>query len=57
VTILIYARKLLFQLGSTSIGIRTREGVVLAAEKRIQSKLIVPESVEKISQIDDHVGR
>jgi len=44
------------KLGSTSIGIRTREGVVLAAEKRIQSKLIVPESVEKISQIDDHVA-
>jgi len=44
------------QLGSTSIGIRTSEGVVLAAEKRIPSKLIVPDSVEKISLVDDHIG-
>ena len=30
------------QLGSTAIGIRTKEGVVLAVEKRLSSKLIVP---------------
>jgi len=44
------------KLGSTSIGIRTKEGVVIASESRSNSKLIIPESVRKISQIDKHVA-
>mmetsp|Transcript_91 Transcript_91/g.115 ORF Transcript_91/g.115 Transcript_91/m.115 type:complete len:267 (+) Transcript_91:103-903(+) len=44
------------KLGSTAIGIRTKEGVILAVEKRVNSPLIVPESIEKIVEIDDHMG-
>merc|ERR1712232_652855 len=32
------------------------EGVVLAVEKRLTSPLICPESIEKILEIDDHMG-
>ena len=39
------------KLGTTAIGIRTKEGVVLAAEKRITSKLMEPSSVEKIMEV------
>jgi len=35
------------QLGSTAIGIRTKEGVVLAVEKRITSPLLVRQVVYK----------
>jgi len=42
--------------GSTAIGIRTKEGVILAVEKRLNSPLICPESIEKILEIDDHMG-
>ncbi|VDN29491.1 unnamed protein product [Gongylonema pulchrum] len=45
------------KLGSTSIGIRTTEGVVLAAEKRATSKLMVNDGTEKISKVDSHVGK
>ncbi|VDN19690.1 unnamed protein product [Gongylonema pulchrum] len=44
------------KLGSTSIGIRTNEGVILAAEKRATSKLMVNEGTEKISKVDSHVA-
>ncbi|XP_039252946.1 proteasome subunit alpha type-5-like isoform X2 [Styela clava] len=44
------------KLGSTAIGIRTAEGVVLAVEKRITSPLIEPSSIEKIFEVDGHVG-
>jgi 20S proteasome subunit alpha 5 len=46
----------LLQLGSTAIGVKTKEGVVLAVEKRITSPLLEPSSVEKIMEIDDHIG-
>ncbi|VDK75774.1 unnamed protein product [Cylicostephanus goldi] len=45
------------KLGSTSIGIRTNEGVLLAAEKRSTSKLMVNDAIEKISKVDEHVGK
>merc|ERR1711972_575967 len=44
------------KLGSTAIGIRTKEGVILAVEKRITSPLIDPTSIEKILEIDEHMG-
>ncbi|KAK8664464.1 hypothetical protein V6N13_084253 [Hibiscus sabdariffa] len=44
------------KLGSTAIGIKTKDGVVLAVEKRITSPLLEPSSVEKIMEIDDHIG-
>ena len=50
-----YARKTVSQ-GTTSIGITCKEGIVLLADKRIVEKLVVPESVEKIFKIDNHIG-
>ncbi len=46
-----------FQLGSTAIGVHTSEGVVLAVEKRVTSPLIEPSSIEKIMEVDNHIGR
>ncbi len=42
--------------GWSTIGIKGREGVVLAAEKRKISPLIDLESIEKIYVIDEHVA-
>ncbi|OEU17546.1 proteasome subunit alpha [Fragilariopsis cylindrus CCMP1102] len=44
------------KLGSTAVGIQTKEGCVLAVEKRLTSPLLDPESVEKIAEIDSHIG-
>lgn len=44
------------KLGSTAIGIRTNEGVILAVEKRVTSPLIDPSSIEKVLEIDVHMG-
>lgn len=44
------------KLGSTAIGIQTSEGVVLAVEKRITSPLMEASSIEKIIEIDSHIG-
>jgi len=40
--------------GWTTVGIQAKDGVVLAAEKKIQ-KLQIPSSIEKILKIDDNV--
>jgi proteasome alpha subunit len=50
-----YAKKTVRQ-GSTAIGMQCKDGVILVTDKRIVDKLIVPESVEKIWKIDDHIG-
>ena len=47
---------LCFQLGSTAIGIQTSEGVVLAVEKRVTSPLIEASSIEKVFEVDEHIG-
>jgi len=44
------------KMGSTAIGIQTSEGVILAVEKRITSTLLEPSSIEKILEIDSHLG-
>ncbi|KAI0494591.1 hypothetical protein KFK09_024732 [Dendrobium nobile] len=44
------------KLGATAIGIKTKQGVVLAVEKRLTSPLLEPSSVEKIMEIDEHIG-
>lgn len=38
------------------MGIQTAEGVVLAVEKRVTSPLLEPSSIEKILEIDSHIG-
>ena|SRR3989338_7529164 len=50
-----YAKKTVKQ-GSTALGIVCKDGVVLVTDKRIVDQLVVPESVEKIFQIDQHIG-
>jgi proteasome alpha subunit len=50
-----YAKKTVRQ-GSTAIGIVCSDGVLLVTDKRVIDPLIVPESVEKIWQIDEHIG-
>eukprot|EP01025_Chloroclados_australasicus_P043471 TRINITY_DN4653_c0_g1_i1.p1 TRINITY_DN4653_c0_g1~~TRINITY_DN4653_c0_g1_i1.p1 ORF type:complete len:239 (-),score=29.82 TRINITY_DN4653_c0_g1_i1:308-1024(-) len=44
------------KLGATAIGICTKEGIILAVEKRVTSPLLEPASGEKIAEIDIHVG-
>ena len=45
-----------FQLGSTALGIQTSEGCVLAVEKRVTSPLMDISSIEKIVEVDSHIG-
>ncbi|EGS19304.1 uncharacterized protein CTHT_0059300 [Thermochaetoides thermophila DSM 1495] len=42
--------------GGTSIGIRCKEGVVLAVEKIITSKLLKPGANKRIATVDRHIG-
>jgi len=44
------------KIGTTAIGIATSEGVVIAVEKRLLSPLQEPNSVEKIYEVDSHIG-
>jgi proteasome alpha subunit len=50
-----YAREAV-KRGTSSIGVRTEGGVVLAVDKRIRSPLMERSSVEKIHEVDDHIG-
>jgi len=50
-----YASKIVEQ-GSTGVGVVYAEGIVLAADKSISSKMIIPESIEKIFKIDNNIG-
>lgn len=42
--------------GGTSIGLKCKDGVVLAVEKIISSKLLVPGRNKRIQTIDRHIG-
>ncbi|MFX0206677.1 MAG: archaeal proteasome endopeptidase complex subunit alpha [Candidatus Hodarchaeota archaeon] len=42
--------------GTTAIGLKTTDGVVLGVEKRSHSPLIDPLSIQKIFRIDEHIG-
>lgn len=50
-----YARKTVNQ-GTPAIGIAFKDGVVLIAVKKLIDKLMVSDSIEKVSKIDDHIG-
>jgi len=49
-----YAKKTVKQ-GTSVIGMVCKDGVLLVADKRITDELIIPNSVEKIFQVDDHI--
>lgn len=50
-----YAKKTIRQ-GSTAIGMVCKEGVLLVTDKRVANKLVIGESVEKLFQVDEHIG-
>jgi len=50
-----YAREAV-KRGTTTVGLKFADGVVLIVDKRITSNLIEPGSIEKIFKLDDHVG-
>jgi proteasome alpha subunit len=50
-----YAREAV-KRGTTTVGLKFKNGVVLIVDKRIASRLMEPKSIEKIFQIDGHVG-
>lgn len=49
-----YAKKTVKQ-GTSAIGMVCKDGVLLVTDKRISDELIIPSSVEKIFQVDDHI--
>lgn len=49
-----YAEKAV-KLGSASIGIKCSEGVVIVADKGNKDNLVIPESADKIHEIDEHI--
>ncbi len=50
-----YAREAV-KRGTTTVGLKFNNGVVLIVDKRITSHLIEPGSIEKIFAIDKHIG-
>lgn len=50
-----YAKKTVRQ-GSTAIGMVCKDGVIIVADKRITEKLIIPKSIEKVFQVDEHIA-
>lgn len=50
-----YAREAV-KRGTTSLGVKSKDGIVLVVDKRTTSNLVESKSIEKIFQIDDHIG-
>lgn len=50
-----YAREAV-KRGTTSLGVKSPEGIVLLVDKKPTSKLVEPKSIEKIFEIDNHIG-
>ncbi|KAI0650604.1 20S proteasome subunit [Trametes meyenii] len=50
-----YANKAVENSG-TAIGLRVKDGVVLAVEKLVHSKLLIPEANRRIHTVDKHIG-
>jgi proteasome alpha subunit len=50
-----YAREAV-KRGATAIGVKTKDGVILVADRRVTSRLLEPDTIEKIFVIDDHIG-
>ena len=48
-----YAREAV-KKGTTTIGLKFKDGVILIVDKRVSSRLIEPDSIEKIYNIDLH---
>jgi len=49
-----YASKII-EKGSPAVALTYKDGIILVADKKIFSHLIIPESVEKVFKVDKHV--
>ena len=49
-----YAREAV-KKGTTTIGLKFKDGVILIVDKRVSSRLIEPDSIEKIYNIDEYI--
>jgi proteasome alpha subunit len=49
-----YAEKAV-KLGSTVLGITTKEGIVFIGDRKIASKLLIKDSFKKVFEIDSHI--
>ena len=49
-----YAKRTV-RLGNTAIGMVCKDGVLLVTDKRLIDKLVIPDTIEKIIKIDDHI--
>ena len=50
-----YAREAV-KKGTTTIGLKFKDGVILLVDKHVSSRLVEPESIEKIYNIDEFIG-
>ncbi|MFH1586962.1 MAG: archaeal proteasome endopeptidase complex subunit alpha [Candidatus Diapherotrites archaeon] len=50
-----YAAKIVGQ-GTLGVGVKYADGVLFGADKKVPSKLLLPESIEKLFKIDDHIA-
>lgn len=49
-----YAREAV-KRGATAIGIKCKDGVILIADRRVGSKLLEADTIEKVYKIDEHI--
>jgi len=50
-----YAKKAVRQ-GPPALGLVCKDGVLLVADKRVVEKLIIPKSIEKVYEVDEHIA-
>ncbi|MBN2067717.1 MAG: archaeal proteasome endopeptidase complex subunit alpha [Candidatus Diapherotrites archaeon] len=50
-----YASKIVEQ-GTTGVAMVYDKGILFGADKKVSSRLILPESIEKLFKVDDHIG-
>ncbi len=50
-----YAKKTVRQ-GTSALGLVCKDCVLLVVDKRVLDPLLVPESIEKVFKVDDHIG-
>lgn len=49
-----YAEKAV-RVGSASVGLKCKDGIVIIADRRVRDKLIAPESANKVYEVDEHI--
>ncbi len=50
-----YASKIVSQ-GTVGVALKYSDGIIFGADKHIASKLVLPDSIEKLFKIDDHIA-